>query len=211
MMTIRTIMIIALCLAGSAARAQETADDSLYFSPSLHLQPVDVSGTPYYDGPADYPLHEGLNVSLGMRVESEFGKHARSGVGFGQTVSATYLKPLTKHLWLTAGGYIDHVLWGGDSYTSAGINGELDYQFDPHWAAYLYGQKTFVHDGGFMYGRFGGTGYGSVYSPFNIDALSDKLGAGVRWTPNPSFSLQVQVEKNWWPSSRSMTGPGFWR
>lgn len=199
-MTIRTLTILAFCLVVPKLWAQEVADDSLYFSPSLHLEPVGAYGDSYYTGYDPYPLHDGLNVSVGMRVESEFGKHARSGVGFGQTVSATYLHPLSKHLWLTAGGYIDHVYWGGDSYTAAGLHGELDYQFDPHWAAYIYGQKSFVHDGGLVYGRFGGTGYGRAFSPFNYDALNDKLGAGVRWTPNPSFSVEVQVEKDWLPS-----------
>lgn len=171
--------------------------------------------SPYYGYGAwsPYSLHEGLNVGVDMSVSAEFGKGARSGVGFDQILSATYIHPLSNHLWFSAGGYIDHLTWGGDHYLSAGIRGELGYQFDEHWAAYIYGQKNLVNRGGYYYSRFGGTGYGRnafggpgfgrfgynrMYSPYAYENLSDKLGVGVRWAPSPNFSLQIQVEKNWW-------------
>ncbi|MGI6233470.1 MAG: hypothetical protein ACOYJF_11605, partial [Prevotella sp.] len=180
-------------MAGDAATGMESWEGGLY-----DLSPLAYGGM---GGWMPYGLHEGLNVSMDLSVTGSFGKHARSGAGFGQRLAATYVKPFGKHWWLTAGGYIDHVFWGGDSYTSGGLYGELGYQFDSHWAAYAYGQKNLVNTNngiGYRYGRFGLYSAGSPSDYYN---MSDKLGAGIRWTPNHNISVEVSVEKDWYPHS----------
>ncbi len=153
------------------------------------------------------PLHEGLNVSLDMSAFATFGKHAKGG-GFGQRLTATWLQSLGKHGWVAAGGYINHMNWRGDNYTSGGLTAEVGYQFDDHWSAYVYGQKSLVNQGGRYAGLppYGLGCYGWGYSPFFNNDLGDKLGAAVRWTPNPTLSIEVSVEKNWYPKSNA----GYW-
>ncbi len=133
-------------------------------------------------------LHKGLNVSLGMSVFAQFGKHARHGAGFTQTIDAIYLQPLGKRAWLAVGGYIHHTNWSGDSYTTGGLYGELGYQFDEHWSAYIYGQKSLVNNG-FDDGYGMGYGYYGMYGMPGYDC-GDKLGAAVRWTPNHKYTKQ---------------------
>lgn len=145
-------------------------------------------------------LHQGLNVSLGMSIFATFGKNAPKGAGFSQNLSATWLQPLGNRGWIAAGGYINHTNWSGNNYTSGGFHGQLGYQFNEHWAGYIYGQKNIVNDGLPFYGNSYGRGvYG--YSPFLYNELGDKLGAAVRWTPNPTMSVELSVEKNWYPKS----------
>ncbi|MGN1228521.1 MAG: hypothetical protein ACI4T5_02550, partial [Prevotella sp.] len=66
---------------------------------SLHLPELDDRGRvmnynyyPYYFGGtwSNWRLHEGLNLSLGASIFSQFGKHAYGGVGFAQNLSVQY-------------------------------------------------------------------------------------------------------------------------
>ncbi len=163
--------------------------------------------TPYSTYYNNGPLHEGLNMSLDMSAFATFGKHAKGG-GFGQRLTATWLQSLGKRGWVAAGGYINHLNWRGDSYTSGGLTAEVGYQFDDHWSAYVYGQKSLVNQGGTYagYAPYGRGFYGWGYAPFMGNDLGDKLGAAVRWTPNPTFSVELSVEKNWYPKSTN----GYW-
>ncbi len=146
-------------------------------------------------------LHPGLNVSLDLSVFAQFGKNARKGAGFTQSLTATYLQPLGKKAWMAVGGYVDHTNWNGDNYTSGGLYGELGYQFNEHWAAYVYGKKSIVSTGLQAYGYPYAGGYYGMGYPYLYNNLGDKLGAAVRWTPNHNFSMELSVEKNWYPSS----------
>lgn len=167
----------------------------------------------YYGGGSPYSLHEGLNVSMSLSAMVQSGKHARDGVGFSQRIDAMYVMPLSKHWWATAGGYLDHLSWGSDNYLSGGLYGELGYQFDEHWSASIYAQKSlYNHNAGsgypYGYGRYSGyRGWG--YAPWDyMDNLNDKIGASVRWAPNRNFSIGVSVEYNKYPHSE---GPYGWR
>lgn len=170
----------------------------------------------YYGGWSSYSLHEGMNVSMDLSAMVQSGKHARSGVGFRQRVDATYVMPLSKHWWATAGGYLDHVSWGGDSYLSEGLYGELGYQFNEHWSASIYAQKSLYNrnvGGGYPYYGYGGY-YGrhsfGLYGPWDYTGnLGDKIGAAVRWTPNRNFSIGVSVEYNKYPNGVGPYGWGY--
>lgn len=143
-----------------------------------------------------------LHGSVGLSVMAGFGKGAPKGAGFAQNINLDYTVLLSKHVWLTMGGYMSHLNWDGINTTNAGLYGELGYQFDEHWSAYIYGQKSIVNSGmdnyygyPYAYGYWGGGIYGYPgYNPWG-----DKLGAALRWTPNKNFSLQISVEKNWYP------------
>ncbi len=175
--------------------------DSIYYGPAGYW---DYPAAPYrgYGG-----LHQGLNMSVGMSVFAQFGKHARKGAGFTQSIDATWLQPLGRRAWLAVGGYIDHTNWSGDSYTTGGLYGELGYQIAPSWSAYVYGRKELVNNGYDAYTPMG-YGYYGMYGMPGYD-VGDKLGAAVRWAPNEKFSLQLSVEKNWWPRSKNSYMPKF--
>lgn len=144
-----------------------------------------------------------LHASVDISVVAGFGKNAPKGAGFAQNVNVWYSTSLGRHVWLTAGGYLGHLNWDGINATNAGLYGELGYQFDEHWAAYVYGQKSLVNNG--CYGYYGypyycGNPYYYGYNDYyGCNPFGDKLGAAVRWTPNKSFSMELSVEKDWLP------------
>lgn len=175
---------------------QPAAQDELRQSDSMQTFPAPLSLYPNYSG-----MHQGLNVNIGLSVFAMFGKHAPHGAGFSQNISAIWLQPLGKQAWLAAGGYLNNTNWSGNNYTSGGLYGELGYQFNEHWAGYLYGQKSIVNNGMRSYGYPYGPGMYHL-SPMLYNDLGDKLGAAVRWTPNPTMSIELSVEKNWYPNSR---------
>ena len=160
------------------------------------------------------PLHQGLNASVSLSVMAGFGKGAPKGAGFAQNVTATYVAPLGKRSWLAVGGYINHLNWDGMNVTNGGLYGELGYQFNDHLSGYIYGQKSVVNSGLNGYGGYygypgywGGYGAWDYYDSYpGYNAFGDKLGAALRWTPNHNFSLQISVEKNWWPKPTSGAG-----
>ena len=147
-----------------------------------------------------------LHGSVGLSVMGGFGKHAPKGAGFAQNIDLNYTVPLGKHVWLTAGGYLNHLNWDGINITNGGLYGELGYQFDEHWAAYIYGQKSLANSGmcgyPYYYGYYDGFGYPGYYGSFGYpgyNPFGDKIGAAIRWTPNKNFSLQLSVERTWYP------------
>lgn len=155
----------------------------------------------HYAGWYGWDLHEGLNVNVSLSAFSQFGKHARHGVGFSQNLSAIYATPLSDKLSMAIGGYINNVNWGGDNSRSAGITAQIGYQFDEHWEAYLYAQKTLFNNTPHLswYG-LGGMYPMHVMMPYNVFMYNvDRIGAAVRYNFNPSFSIQVNVERNWVP------------
>lgn len=184
---------------------------ALTVSAQSYLAPAQLSPVTPSTHLSTSPLHQGLNASVNLSVMAGFGKGAPKGAGFAQNVTATYVAPLGKRAWLTAGGYINHLNWDGINVTNGGLYGELGYQFNDHLTGYVYGQKSLVNSGmqgyggyygypGYL-GRYSALGYYDSYPGYN--AFGDKLGAALRWTPNPNFSLQISVEKNWWPKPTS--------
>lgn len=202
------MMLVSLMATNSFAQEQATEmkphADSTFFGAEGYL-PYDASlynyPIPLFSNNHFGYLHSGLNVSMGLSVFAMFGKNAPSGAGFSQNLTATYLRPLGKKSWMAVGGYVDHINWSGNSFTTGGLQGQLGYQFDEHWAAYLYGQKSIINNGVQPYGFYHRSGLYGMSSPLPYDKLGDKLGAAVRWTPNPTLSIELSVEKNSYPSS----------
>ena len=171
---------------------------------SLHLLPLNTYGhvhpfslSPYWFGRWDnWQLHSGLNVSLGASVSAQFGKHARSGVGFGQSISAMYAMPLSERASLAVGGYFNNLSWGRDNFREAGLSAVFGYQFDEHWEAYIYAQKSLTNNHQAPLPL-----YSSMYSLGGLhNGWGDRIGAAVRYNFNPSFSIEVSLEKQWLPN-----------
>lgn len=158
---------------------------------SLHLPQFNTIGQPYLGaypfrwtgGYYGWDLHQGLNVSLGMSVFASFGKHAPSGAGFAQNISAMYAMPVSNKLSLAVGGYYGNFNWGNRSFQDAGINAMLAYRFDEHWEGYIYGEKSLMD---------------KPMPPYLLDmtSLGDKIGAAVKYNFSPSLSVTLSVEKH---------------
>lgn len=221
------LIILSLCLCNIGAWAQEeTMDESLseeisdiqrptptILSDSLHLPSLSSYGQighiGYYSMPYvgfhDWQLHQGLNVSLGASVFAEFGKHARRGAGFTQSLAAMYAVPLTDKLSVAVGGYLYNVNWQHENFRNAGLNAMINYQFDEHWEGFVYAQKSITHNVP-LYGAYYPYGaFRSYYvDPFDVTYMgaADRIGAGVRYHFNPSFSIEVSLEHDWLPNRR---------
>lgn len=146
--------------------------------PPMHYTPYLWSGFPSWD------LHEGMNAQLGLSAFSTFGSgKTYAGVGFAENVSMMYAKALNPKLSIAVGGYIDNMTWNHMNYRTAGLSAVVGYQFDEHWSGYVYGQKSLVQSG---------------YMPYPLrymGEIGDKIGAAVRYTFSPSFSIQVNIER----------------
>lgn len=155
----------------------------------------------HYAGWYGWDLHEGLNVNLSLSAFTQFGKHARHGVGFTQNLSAIYATSLSDKLSLAVGGYINNVMWHGDNYRSGGLTAQLGYRFDKHWEAYLYAQKRIVGNHPHA-GWLGYHGFYPMHTMMPYDGYMsnvDRIGAAIRYNFNPSFSVQINVEHDWFP------------
>lgn len=135
-------------------------------------------------------LHKGLNISIGASVFGEFGKHARHGAGFAQSISALYVTPLTDRLSLAVGGYMNNVYWAHDNYRDAGVSALLNYRINDHWEAFVYGKKSLLND------RI------APRPVYDMHALGDVVGGGVRYNFTPSFSMEVSVNYGTMPTRR---------
>ena len=159
-------------------------------------------------------LHEGMNVGIDLSAFATFG-NGNTHTGFGQRISATYVKSLDERLWMAIGVYADNTSFARASYRSAGLYGVLGYRIDEHWEVSVYGQKSLVSNGaygayGFFrpYGSYGSYGpYGAFGSYGSYGAGADFLGGMVTYHFSPAFSLSVSVE-TW--RQNNVTPYGYW-
>ena len=167
-----------------------------------------------YGGYGPWSLHEGLNVNLDLAAFATWGKHA-SGGGFGQRLSATYVKSFDERLWAAVGAGISNTTFRGTSYRSAGIDGAIGYRFDEHWEAMVYGHLAVAGDGrrrtampyGMMTPYFYGGTCGMPFGPYGYYPDMNRVGAAVTYHFTPSFSLSVSVEKGWYDHSHDFPLP----
>lgn len=185
-------ILLGLCTIG---KAQQTADTTAtVLQPPV---PMSYAMTPYhYYG---WGLHKGLNVQLGLSAFATFGKNVPHRGGFTQSLSATYLTPLTKNnkLWLAAGGYVQNINWGSDSYRDGALYAALGYRFNEHWEAWVYAKKNIANNYGNRYSSFYHPGYwyhGPMGGMGMFTGGADVVGAAVKYNINPNISIQVNVE-----------------
>lgn len=189
--------------ASSATSLAASSATSIASSP-LHIPTLTSLGTmpsmrfyPYmWGGFHTWDVHEGLNATLGASVFSTFGSgNTYSGAGFSQNLSLVYAKPLTERLSLAVGGYFNNMFWAHDTFRDAGLTAVLGYQFDEHWSGYLYGQKSMLPNSRIP------------HHLMDMGELGDRIGAAVRYTFNPSFSIQVSFDYNRFNTDRFWTEP----
>lgn len=211
-------------------KAEESSNDiQLAQEDSLHLPPINsTTATPinsYYPFGwggrfNNWALHHGLNVQIGASVFAEFGKGAHSGAGFQENIALMYAMPITDKLSVAIGGYLNNINYAGNNWHDAGVSAVIGYQFNEHWEAYIYGQKSITNNlanrlryglydgyyGGYGIGRYGTGRYNnnafgfSPYSMYDIGNFGDRIGATLRYNFNPSFSVEVSVEQRWMPN-----------
>ena len=177
--------------------------------------------SPITDLTYGWGLHRGLNVSLDLSAFATFGKNAPHRGGFGQSINATYLAPLTRDgkLWIAGGGYFNNTTWGGDSFRDVGLYAILGYKFNEHWEAYVYGQLSINNNFDRLYGCYAGYGYPYGYGwmpglwgpmchvmPMGYGMGmpgANVLGAGVKYNVNKNFSIGLSIEGVWYDNSHS--------
>ena len=158
---------------------------------SLDLRELDDRGrvmiynySPYYYGGtwSNWGLHEGLNLSLGASIFSQFGKHAYGGVGFAQNLPVQYATALTSRLSIAVGGYLDNMYWANTTFRDAGMTAVLGYKFNEQWEGYVYGQKSIVTN--------------VPIPPYlqDLNEMGDRIGAALRYNITPNISVQMSVE-----------------
>lgn len=184
------LWVLLLPIQGFAQKVQESLrTDSLSTqSKILSSAPFTAYAPGYWGGPTTWGLHRGLNVQVGLSAFTTWGKGNLNGTGFTQRLSAWYAEPLTKHITVAAGGYIENVNWRGSSYRNGGFSAVAAYRFNDRWSAYVYGQKSVM------------TGFRMPYTLYDISQIGDRIGAAVRYNFNPSLSVEVSVEKRWLPA-----------
>lgn len=181
-------------------KAPEREVEALLSAPdTLHLPAINMRGQVqpfvmcplYWGGWYNWSLHSGLNVSLGASVFTQFGKYAKGGAGFAQSLSAMYAVPLSSKWSLAVGGYLDNVTWQHASWREAGLSAVLGYKFNDKWEGYVYGQKQLVGNHRYM-----------PLTVYDAASLGDRIGAAVKYNLNPNVSFQLSVEGAWMPKNR---------
>ncbi len=158
--------------------------DSLHLPSLNHRGQVSPIGMyPFaFCGWYNWQLHKGLNLNLGASVFAQFGKNARHGTGFTQSLSAMYAVPVTDKLSVAVGGYLNNIFWAHDNYKDAGLSAVIGYKFNERWEAYVYGQKSLVDN------------YLMPYSIYDMSNVGDRVGAALKYNFNNNSSIQISVE-----------------
>lgn len=130
-----------------------------------------------------WSLHPGLNVQFGMSASVAFGKHAPSGVGFGQNLALAYVKPVSTRLLFAAGVFANHMKWGGYGGTELGVGVLAAYRATEKLDVYAYATASLVPKSALL------------WSPYYWDAPAKyRVGMGANWKVSDSFSLGLSVE-----------------
>lgn len=123
---------------------------------SLPLTIPDFGLSPYYNGfggwgfggydlpGSSWRLHEGFNAQFSLSMSAAFGRHAPSGVGFGQAAAFAYALPLTDKLTAAAGLYARNMDWGRLHQTDVGFAAMLGYQVNDRINLYAYASTSFL-------------------------------------------------------------------
>lgn len=136
----------------------------------------------------EWRLHEGLNAQLSLSLSAAFGKHAPSGVGFGQTAALAYLAPVTPKLSMAAGLFASHTDWGAWRRTDVGAGAALAYRLNDRVNLYAYGSKTFTP-------RLSGRRMAAEPFPLFIDVPRDRIGAAAEFKVGKNAMIGVSVER----------------
>lgn len=140
---------------------------------------------PLYTSLGNWELHPGLNASFSASAIFGVGKHASSG--FANSAAVMYAGQLMPKLSFSIGGYSSFMDYGHHQMKDAGLTAMLNYRFDEHWEAGVFGQKSMMQPNMPLQNMWWlGNDFG------------DKIGAMVKYNVNPNFSFQLSVESAKW-------------
>ena len=135
-------------------------------------------------GYGDWQLHEGMNLTFGASVFASFGKNAYHGVGFGQNLAMMYAHPLSNRLTAAAGVYMNNLVWGAETYRTAGLTALLNYQLSERLDAFVFGQKQLL------------TNVPLPMRFFNWSEVGDRIGVGLHYKVTPAFSFSASFSSS---------------
>ncbi len=193
-----------------------------YQSDVIKPKPKDIDAQKALYNSAMLSSEQGLHTSVDLSAFATFGSGAPHKGGFAQDISMAYLAPLTKNgrLWIDAGGYVNNIIYGGDSYRDVGLHAVIDYHFDEHLEAYLYGQLSIANNYGSYYNNYGSrynrygcynyydrygmrdnfngiSGVGGYYNSMGVPG-ANVVGVGATYHVNKNFSFGINVERVWY-------------
>ncbi len=190
----RLLVILLICCA-TYAKAQEVEQSALLPDSTFSLPPLTYRGTlatyPYlgmmYSGLNNWDLHPGLNASLSASAIFGVGKHSASG--FAHSAAVMYAGQLMPKLSFSIGGYSSFLDYGRHQMKDAGLSAMLNYQFDEHWEAGVFVQKSMMQPNMPLSNLW-----------WLGNDIGDKIGATLKYNVNPNFSFQLSVwnQKNAW-------------
>ena len=120
----------------------------------------------------------GFNASLS--AAAIFGLGHNAGSGFANSMAMAYAGRITPKLSYSIGGYTSFLDYASHVMKDAGLTAMLSYRFDEHWEAALFAQKSLI----------------KPQVPRHLywmDDVGDKIGASVRYSFNPAFSIGLSV------------------
>ena len=126
----------------------------------------------------EWALHPGLNASLSASAIIGLGRHAASG--FANSAAFMYANNLAPRLSFALGGYSSFLDYGNHQMKDTGLTAVLNYRLNTHWDAAVFVQKSMMQPR-------------VTPEMWWMDDIGDKIGASVRYSPSPSFSLQLSV------------------
>lgn len=138
-----------------------------------------------------WPLHAGFNAQFTFSATMGWGKHAPSGVGFGQHVAFAWAQSITPRLSVAAGIFAQHLDWGPWKLTDIGVGAVVAYEASDRLRLYGYLSQsvTPVHDTR-PYGLF------SPFSPYGLPSgrYPTRIGgmAELKIGENAFFSISVE-------------------
>lgn len=181
-------VIAFICLA-TGVKAQEVERGALLQpDTTFSLPPLTYRGTiatyPYlgamYTSLGNWDLHPGLNASFSASAIFGVGKHSSSG--FANSAAVMYAGQLSPKLSFSIGGYSSFMDYGRHQMKDAGLTAMLNYRFDEHWEAGVFGQKSMMQPNMPLQNMW-----------WLCNDFGDKIGAMVKYNVNPNFSFQLSV------------------
>lgn len=180
------------------------ADSMSIYVPLPVSQPVFYMAAPGFDGCSPWFmgtygsawfLHKGFNAQLSMSITAGLGKHAPSGVGFGQSAAFAYALPVNNRFSIAGGIYAQNMDWGAYCNTDVGFSAVMGYKLTDVISLYAYGTKSFKPKDNFR---------NVGYFPLYMDQVRDRIGAMAEFKLGENAAIQVSVERSSSPSSRNL-------
>ncbi len=133
-------------------------------------------------------LHEGLNAQIGAGVMVGFGKNNPfKGASFYTDITLSYAKQLDKHWSVALGGTLSRFKMWNEYQYSGDLFALVNYKFDEHWSASVYGSYNHMPEGFSCFG---------AYSPMNMGGFNEnfaRFGGEVTYKFNENFAVSVGV------------------